>query len=328
MRIVLAEASRTDRELLTRLLEARGHMVKAFADGPEALHHIAGHLNVDALMASADLPSMSGMELCWETRLLSSSRRPIYIILMASERDRGKLIEALDSGADDFISTPPRAEELYARLRAAERLAKFQHELIRLAITDPLTNVFNRRAFFERAKEAFARASGDHAVHAIMLDIDHFKQVNDVYGHAAGDEVLRAVAREVTALSETVGRLGGEEFAVIVEGASDATALDLAEELRLALAALEFNAGRGSLRITGSLGISSWAPGDTVDTMLKRADVALYKAKNTGRNRVIVAGFELSESEVGGSAGVVRATPRGEVREASPREPQSSAGGL
>ncbi len=159
MRIVLAEASRADREPLTRLLEARGHVVKAFADGPEALHHIATNLNIDALMASADLPSMSGMELCWETRLLSSSRRPIYIILMASERDRGKLIEALDSGADDFISTPPRAEELYARLRAAERLAKFQHELIRLAISDPLTNISEPPRIL-RAGQGGLRAGG------------------------------------------------------------------------------------------------------------------------------------------------------------------------
>ncbi len=136
-----------------------------------------------------------------------------------------------------------------------------------------------------------------------MLDIDHFKKVNDVYGHAAGDEVLRAVAREAAAFSETVGRLGGEEFAIIVEGASDATVFDLAEELRLALAALEFNAGRGALRITGSLGISSWVSGDTVDTLLRRADVALYRAKNGGRNRVIVASSELGESEPGDSAG-------------------------
>ncbi len=102
---------------------------------------------------------MSGVELCWETRLVATSRRPIYVVMMSSQYDQRSLIEALDSGADDFIGKPPLAEELYARLRAAERLASMQRELIRLATIDPLTGLCNRRGFFEQASEACARAA-------------------------------------------------------------------------------------------------------------------------------------------------------------------------
>src|SRR6185437_5619294 len=109
---------------------------------------------------SAELKNMSGVELCWETRLLATSRRPIYVVMMSSQYDQRSLIEALDSGADDFIGKPPLAEELYARLRAAERLASMQRELIRLATIDPLTGLCNRAASSSRrAKPAPAPPS-------------------------------------------------------------------------------------------------------------------------------------------------------------------------
>jgi len=136
MRIVLVDASRLVLKIITGLLEARGHAAHSFTDGPEALKYIKSNLDVDALITSVELASMSGLEMCWETRLLSSCRRPIYIILMSSNYDRHKLTEALDSGADDFIPKPIATEELYARLRAAERMCSMQRELIRLAAID------------------------------------------------------------------------------------------------------------------------------------------------------------------------------------------------
>src|SRR5882724_510047 len=123
---------------------------------------------VDAVITSMELGAMSGLELCWETRVLAGRDRPIYVILMSSSVDKSRLGEALDSGADDFISKPPVPDELYARLRAAERLAMMQRELVRLASVDPLTGVHNRRAFFEIAAAAQANCGENGALTAIM----------------------------------------------------------------------------------------------------------------------------------------------------------------
>jgi two-component system cell cycle response regulator len=289
MRVVLVDPSRTVLKLVGRLLEARGHEVRAFTDGQAALDCIRLDLSVGALITSAELNSMSGMELCWEARLLATCNRQIYVILMSSNQDRHTLIEALDSGADDYIGKPPIAEELYARLRAAERVATMHDELIRLATTDPLTGVLNRRAFFERAREVCARADAGGALSAILFDIDHFKRVNDLYGHDVGDRAIRAVAQAAAGEELIVGRLGGEEFAALVDGQGLDRALALAERLRQNMASLKFDTSHGRLTLTCSFGVSEWEPGDTIDFMLKRADVALYAAKTGGRNRVVAA---------------------------------------
>ncbi len=173
---------------------------------------------VDALITSAEQLSISGHELCWETRLLAGERRSIYVILMSSNQERRNLVEALDSGADDFIGKPPAAEELYARLRAAERLSTMHRDLVQLASLDPLTGILNRRVFFEQAAMALAQRPKAGTLAAIMLDIDHFKRVNDLYGHATGDRAISEIASLIAGTGEIVGRLGGEEFAMLLPG--------------------------------------------------------------------------------------------------------------
>ncbi len=217
MRVVVVDPSRTVLKAVSRLLTKDGHEVSTFIDGPEALAHIKSNAGVSALITSAELTTMSGIELCWETRLLSGHDRAIYIILMSSNADRRHLINALDGGADELIGKPPVEEELYARLRSAERLIRLQRELIRLAMIDPLTGLFNRRAFFEKAHQAIVRASPSNRPAAILFDIDHFKRVNDTYGHDVGDLVLSDVSGVAASDRMTVGRLGGEEFAILLE---------------------------------------------------------------------------------------------------------------
>src|SRR4029077_8705984 len=229
------EPSRTMRLYVTRLLQARDHEVRLFADGTDALACVRTDGGVDAVITSMELGQMSGLELCWETRILAGRDRPIYVILMSSNIDKQKLGEALDSGADDFISKPPVPDELYARLRAAERLGTMQRELVRLASVDPRPRPHNRRVFFERAEDARACAG---ALTAIMLDIDHFKRVNDLYGHDVGDQAIAAVARLASAEGALVGRLGGEEFAMLLSGRSLAEGAALAENLRRRIAGL------------------------------------------------------------------------------------------
>ena len=290
MRIVLVDPSRTMRLFVTRLLKAGGHEVSPFADGTEALACMRADPEVAALITSGEIGcGMSGLELCWETRVLAGRDRPIYVILMSSSVDRNRLGEALDSGADDFISKPPVADELYARLRAAERLGAMQRELVRLASVDPLTGLSNRRVFFERAEAARERCRDGGALTAIMFDIDHFKRVNDLYGHDVGDLAIASVAQLAAAVGELVGRLGGEEFGILTEGQHLHDGVKLAERLRAAVAALRLHTLSGPLTLSCSFGVSEIMPGESMDDLLKRADVALYAAKTGGRNRVMAA---------------------------------------
>jgi diguanylate cyclase (GGDEF)-like protein len=289
VRIVVVDPSRTILKAVSRLLERDGHVVSAFVDGAEALDCIKSAPDVSALITSAELTSMSGLELCWEVRLISGRDRAIYIILMSSNSEPKHLINALDSGADDFISKPPASEELYARLRSADRLLRMQRELIRLAMIDPLTGVFNRRAFFEKAAQISNTAIPSERSTAIMFDVDHFKRVNDTYGHDIGDEVLRAIGRVAPAEGGMIGRLGGEEFAVLLERSNERAGLEHAERLRAKLAAQSFETPLGRLSVTCSFGVAECRPGETVDQVLKRADAALYKSKNAGRNCVNAA---------------------------------------
>lgn len=290
MRIALVDPSRTTRLIVGRMLVARGHEVLPFADELEALAQIKADPCVEALITSVELKHMSGLELCWETRLVETCRRPIYVLMMSSQYDQRNLIEALDSGADDFIGKPPLAEELYARLRAAERILSMQRELLRLANTDPLTGLSNRRGFFEQATEACSRVvPPDGSLSAIILDIDDFKHINDSYGHEKGDEALRICARAARLEEAVIGRLGGDEFALLLEQRTLPQAIEIAEDLRLRLAGRPFDTGRDRITLTWSIGVGEGGPGDTVDQILARADAALYDAKLGGRNRVVGA---------------------------------------
>lgn len=310
MRIVVVDPSRLVLKSISRMLAAGNHEARPFVDGREALAHIKADPAVDVLITSTEPESIPGVELCWETRLLASRDRPIHIILMSSNYNQSHMIEALDSGADDFIGKPPAAQELYARLRCAERLSTMQRELIGLATTDPLTGLLNRRAFFERAQAACTRANAGNPLSAIMFDVDHFKQINDEYGHDGGDQALRGIAREVLNNCRFVGRLGGEEFAVVLEGTDLDGAVEVAERLRTKLAALQFETAQGPMTLTSSFGVSDWQTGQTIDWMLKRADLALYEAKRGGRNRVVAAPPDLPQESQNGRSSVIRTARR------------------
>jgi len=325
MQIVLADASRIALRMLTTMLEARGHVVHPMTDGAEALKLITDNPEIDALITSIELTSLTGFELSWEVRLLSVARhRPLYIIVMSASSDEKTISEALDSGADDFIRKPPSATALYARLRAAERLIGSETELIRLADRDPLTELLNRRAFFTGCERAIGRAHVGR-LSAIMADIDHFKQVNDRFGHDVGDQVIRAVAHEASLMSKLVGRLGGEEFAILLEGESAETDFELAEGLRAKCSQIKFEFGTQSLAITCSLGVARWTPDTSIDELLRSADSALYDAKRGGRNQVACAKVP-SDPDPAAWSGLVRATGRATVPMPAAREDALRAG--
>ena len=288
MRIVLVDPSRTVRHIVTDLVQRWKYDVCPFSDGAEALSYIQKDDSVRVLITSAELPTMSGVELCVQVREFLANRRPLYIIMMSSNDEYTKCVEALDKGADDFISKPPIAEELRARLRTADRVTSMQCELLRLATTDFLTGLSNRRAFFESAAKAIEQAHDGRAVSALMFDLDHFKQINDVHGHGIGDVVLKSVAAEVAPLPGIAGRLGGEEFGLLLEN-NLSDAVDIAEEFRRSIERLKIFAGEKPVAVTCSIGVAEWEAGDNIDSLLRRADVALYEAKRTGRNKVVAA---------------------------------------
>ncbi len=296
MQIVVVDSSHVVLRVIGSLLEARGHTVHEFTESDAALAFLTEMQEVRVLITSLEVRPMNGLELCWAVRLLAEDRRPLHIITMSSANSVHNLAEALDSGADDFIEKPPRAEELHARLRAAERMAKLQEDLIRLAETDGLTGLLNRRTFRERIDHVMARGLPAKPPSLIVVDIDHFKRINDLHGHDIGDQAIRAVAG---LLQETgvVGRLGGEEFGIFLPERDLESAKFHAEGLRVRVRALRIACGDGTIGLTCSFGVSTWAEADSVAALIKRADVALYEAKAAGRNRVMT---ERRQSGLGG----------------------------
>ncbi len=305
MRIAIVDSSRTVLHIVGDLLVKAGHEVQPFTDGFAALKFIRQNQSVRTLITSAEPNSISGIKLCSEARKVAGVRRPLYIILMSSRADHQFVVQALDHGADDFLHKPPDVDELKARLRAAERLTSMQDELVRLARTDPLTRLYNRRAFFEHAVEMLVRREAGNAVSAIMVDIDHFKMINDRHGHQTGDDVLRAIAAEIATIDGLSGRLGGEEFCILLEGTL-ADAADAAEELRRGVRELRFVSAGQLLRPSCSFGVADSELGDDIDRLLHRADLALYEAKRAGRDRVVLARSSGGCAEPEGWRGVTR----------------------
>jgi diguanylate cyclase (GGDEF)-like protein len=184
------------------------------------------------------------------------------------------------------LQLPLSSDELYARLRAAQRFIQMQRKLVDMATRDGLTGLLNRPAFFSRT------ARLRHAPLAVvMVDIDHFKAVNDSFGHAAGDKALRAVADclgnpEANPEANLAARLGGEEFALLLDGVDADKACRAAESWRQRIAMTDIETGAGVLRLSCSFGVALGAPEDDIDALLRKADAALYAAKRAGRNRV------------------------------------------
>ena len=288
MRIVLVDPSRAVHRVMTQLMEEGGHDVVAFADGCKALARIAEDDDVRALITSTQPDNMSGVELCAAARKLSGTRRALHVILMSSTDDYYMAVTALDNGADDFLHKPPNPDELRARLRLADRVTSMKQQLIQFATRDSLTGLLNRRAFIEEAMAAVHTAKPKNGLSAILFDIDHFKRVNDTFGHDVGDQVLAAVGAQAKSTDCIAGRLGGEEFCVLAHGTA-ADALECASDLQRSIRALRFDHDGHAFTVTCSFGIAERETEDAIAQVLRRADIAMYEAKNSGRDRIVVS---------------------------------------
>lgn len=257
-------------------------------------------IDYDLIMVSTQLTTDDGLHLCTHFRSQDKTRNtPLLIIIEDSDTDL--LIKGLDMGINDYLITPIDSNEVVARVKIQIRRKKFQDALqakgqksLDMAIKDGLTGVFNRRYFDIHAEKMLNNSVTNGKPMALMLlDIDHFKSVNDTYGHQSGDEVLKQLPLRVQRSvrpTDLFARYGGEEFVVVMPDTSVQNAASVAERIRKAMMAEVFTipASPGTLAKTVSIGVTFSEAGDTIQSMLERADKALYHVKNTGRNKVAV----------------------------------------
>jgi two-component system cell cycle response regulator len=246
------------------------------------------------------MPGFSGIELCRKIRLRKTQPYP-YILLLTSKDAKQDIVEGLDAGADDYLVKPLDANELQARLRVGKRILGLQQELMLKeqemraeALRDRLTGLWNRGAILDSMeREITLNRRSDNSSGVLMIDIDHFKSVNDTYGHQVGDAVLREVGQrliQVTRSSDWAGRYGGEEFLVILCNSNAETTATGAERIRQAIASVPVRVSGLELAVTVSIGTALSATRDslTCSQLIAIADSALYRAKNQGRNSVEV----------------------------------------
>ncbi len=261
------------------------------ADGPEGLDS-ARRENPDLVLLDVDMPDMSGFDVCRALKA-DSELCMIPVIFLSGSGDAEDKVKGLNLGAVDYVTKPFDAFELRARVNAALRTKHMQDLLIEYAKIDPLTGLANRRALMERLGQEWARVQRHGGTLSfIMGDIDNFKQVNDTNGHAAGDEVLRCVANVLVnrrRRTDLPVRYGGDEFAVLLPDESVQSAAALAERCREEIENIRIRAGQNDVSVTASFGVADTTNVSSAEALIKSADIALYRAKQEGRNRVAVA---------------------------------------
>jgi two-component system, cell cycle response regulator len=299
--VLIAEDDMVSRRLLEAMLTKWGYDVTVTRDGVEAWKVLQRADAPPLAILDWMMPGMDGVEVCRKVR--QHGQEPyIYLLLLTTKGRRENIIEGLDAGADDYLTKPFDPHELQVRLRTGMRIVTLQAEIIEArealrvqATHDALTGVWNRRAIVEMLGTELVRSSRDALpVAVVMADLDHFKHINDTYGHVVGDTVLRqAVCRMRTLLRpyDAIGRYGGEEFLVVLPRCTAEDACRLAERLRLGISQDPMTIPGGTIEVTGSMGVATGDTAGVLDAMalIQAADTALYRAKAGGRNRVELA---------------------------------------
>jgi len=297
VKILVADDDPLSRLALTRLLGRWGYEVTAVADGDAAWSLLTSPESPRLVILDWKMPGREGPEICAELRRLEQPGY-YYLILLTAQDRQGDLVLGMESGADDYIVKPFEPEELRVRLRAGRRILELEAELTasreafrEQATHDALTGLLSRRAILDILDRELARGRRNGtAVGIALVDIDHFKRVNDEHGHQVGDQVLVEAARRLVESrreTDAVGRIGGEEFLVILPDAETEAALSVAERLRETMAATPVPTPAGPLPLTISIGVAATTGGlEIADFLVSQADRALYRAKEEGRNRV------------------------------------------
>lgn len=280
--------------LLRACFERNGYEVATAGTLAEGRRHLKG--DCDLVILDRRLPDGDGASLCPAIR---AAQPHCYILMLTGEATAEAKIEGFESGVDDYVTKPFEIDELLARIRAGMRIVELQKELLAssrryeaLSLTDSLTSLRNRRAFDQEFASRFEQSRRyDRPLSLALIDLDHFKAVNDGFGHSAGDGVLRAIAQILdhgTRRSDFIARIGGEEFAVLLPETSLFEALHFAEKIRTTIAGATIRTEGATHQVTVSIGVAN-VPHSVIKTpqmLFDAADQALYRAKNRGRNRV------------------------------------------
>ena len=313
MRILVADDDKAVAMFLQKILTDCGHTVAIAANGKEALR-LTLEINPQVIISDWVMPEMDGIAFCKSLRSTREGRRIYFLILTALEKEE-QLVEAFEAGVDDYVVKPFSEKVLKARLRAGQRVIQLQEELgrekeevrrvaselavtnrrlQRLALTDSLTLLPNRRYGMDRMEQEWAVSKRNgRPLSCMLIDLDRFKQINDSYGHDAGDLALQQAAtvlKEFSRTQDLISRVGGEEFLVICPDTNMKAAAQYAERIRKSFEAASFKAGTESCNMTVSIGVAERDHAmDHFSKLLKVADQALYQAKQKGRNKVVMA---------------------------------------
>ncbi|MDR3721561.1 MAG: diguanylate cyclase [Candidatus Acidoferrales bacterium] len=295
--VLVADDSPIYRKLVEHALAEDSCPVSFASSGHQAIE-IFEREHPDLVITDWVMPDLTGIELCQRIRTGAQSSYT-YIIILTSNAEKENVVKGLSAGADDYLTKPFHRDELLARVHVGRRLIDLHRQieaknrlLEELALTDPLTGLPNRRAIEDwSARQLSGAARHGFSLWAVLMDLDHFKSVNDTYGHDAGDTVLKKfgeVLRANTRLSDICGRIGGEEFLLILTHADEKSVLVVVERIRKHLAAERFIWNGSTVQVTASFGVAGFSgkQAPEFNQLVAQADAALYRAKDQGRNRV------------------------------------------
>jgi two-component system cell cycle response regulator len=295
--ILLAEDSAIYRHLIEGHLKEWNFDFECARDGKEAWKLLMKQDAPRLALLDWVLPEIDGIELCRRLRRRSEDGPYTYTILLTSKNRKHEMLEAMDAGVDDFLAKPFDPLELKARLLVGKRIVELQQKLVSAnnalhfaASHDFLTGAWNRAEILAFMQRELARARRDATpVGIVLVDVDHFKKVNDEFGHETGDSVLREVTKRFsTSLREYdgIGRYGGEEFLLVIPGCDLATTVRRANQIRELISSHPIHTALGTTSVTVSMGATVSESSENSELLLRHADTALYRAKRNGRNRV------------------------------------------
>lgn len=301
MNILIADDEALSRRLLEKTLERAGYDVVAVENGKQALEILTAQDAPRLALLDWVMPEVDGPSVCRAVRK-RTDHTYIYMLLLTSKGSKEEIVRGLEAGADDYLTKPFDAEELRARLRVGERILLLEDRLVEArenmrfrATHDPLTSLLNRGAVLDLLGRELQRSRRENTSTAILLgDIDHFKLVNDTYGHIVGDEVLGEIANRLlnsVRSYDFVGRYGGEEFLVVLNSCDPNYGSSRAEEIRKSISITPIQTAKGSITVTMSFGIlqtADWGP-RSLEDLLHETDTALYEAKAAGRDCLRIA---------------------------------------